>query len=255
MNNTLEFIKNNKASWFREWFDTSFYHQLYANRDENEAAHFVNNLLDELQPAEHSLMLDLGCGAGRHSRQLASHGFDVIGLDLAASSIGEARKVHVPGLQFYRHDMRLPFCISRFNYVFSFFTSFGYFRNAEENNEVIKNIAMSLKPKGILMMDYLNVNYSEDHQVDKEMKEIDGLLYHITRWNNDTHFYKKISIDIIPREESFEFTEQVEKLRLVDFDILFKRNGLKLKKVFGDYSLNEYDAEYSPRLIMIVEKD
>jgi len=41
----------------------------------------------------------------------------------------------------------------------------------------------------------------------------------------------------------------------VDFDILFKRNGLKLKKVFGDYSLNEYDPENSPRLIMVVEKD
>jgi hypothetical protein len=53
----------------------------------------------------------------------------------------------------------------------------------------------------------------------------------------------------------FEYMEKVEKLRLVDFDILFKRNGLKLKKVFGDYSLNEYDPEYSPRLIMVVEKD
>jgi trans-aconitate methyltransferase len=71
MNNTMEFIIGQKAHWFKEWFDTSFYHQLYANRDENEAAAFVDNLIDELQPAEHSVMLDLGCGAGRHAKKLA----------------------------------------------------------------------------------------------------------------------------------------------------------------------------------------
>jgi hypothetical protein len=114
---------------------------------------------------------------------------------------------------------------------------------------------MSLKPKGTLVLDYLNVNYSEDNQVDNEEKEIDGIIYHITRWNDATHFYKLIEIDNIQADGKFEYMEKVEKLRLVDFDILFKRNGLKLKKVFGDYSLNEYDPEYSPRLIMVVEKD
>jgi hypothetical protein len=55
-------------------------------------------------------------------------------------------------------------------------------------------------------------------------------------------------------EGIFEFTEQVEKLRLGDFDILFKKNGLKLKKVFGDYKLGNYDPDLSPRLIMVAEK-
>jgi hypothetical protein len=52
----------------------------------------------------------------------------------------------------------------------------------------------------------------------------------------------------------FEFVEQVEKLRLEDFDILFKRNGLRLKNVFGDYKLGAYDPDYSPRLVMVAEK-
>ena len=254
MNNTLDFIIEKKASWFKEWFNTSYYHQLYAHRDHKEAAGFVNKLVEELQPAEHSVMLDLGCGAGRHAKQLALHGYTVIGLDLAATSIRAARREHVPGAQFYQHDMRLPFCISRFNYVFSFFTSFGYFKNEEENNEVIRNISMSLRPGGTLVMDYLNVNYAEEHIVEKEEKEIDGIIYHITRWNDASHFYKKIEIDDVLAEGRFTCTEQVEKIRLEDFDILFRRNGLKLKKVFGDYSLNSYDPERSPRMIMIVEK-
>jgi SAM-dependent methyltransferase len=254
MNIPTSFIQKQRSSWFKDWFDTNFYHQLYANRDEKEAAQFVDNLINELQPPEHSTMLDLGCGAGRHTKQLAAHGFHVTGLDLAASSIRAAKKVHVPGTQFYQHDMRIPFCIARFNYVFSFFTSFGYFKTQDENNAVIYNIANSLKPKGTLVMDYLNVNYSEAHQVEREKKEIDGVNYHIRRWHNDTHFYKYIKVTNVLEHGNVEYTEQVEKLRLTDFDILFKRNGLRLKKVFGDYDLNAYDPEDSPRLIMIAEK-
>ena len=28
----------NQKEWFAEWFDTSYYHQLYQNRNEEEAA-------------------------------------------------------------------------------------------------------------------------------------------------------------------------------------------------------------------------
>src|SRR5690349_16012578 len=216
--NIEKLLKAKKEAWFKEWFDTAFYHQLYANRNEGEAAAFVHELMAELQPPPGSLLLDLGCGAGRHAKQLAFHGCQVTGIDLSQSSINLAKQTNTPGAQFYRHDMRLPFGNNRFHYVFSFFTSFGYFKSDLENNKVINNIAMSLKDGGMFVMDYLNVKYSEDHLTGYEEKEIDGVVYQITRWSDSTHFYKKIVV------EKFEFVEQVEKLRLEDFDILFKRN-------------------------------
>lgn len=248
MNITEKFLEGKKEAWFKEWFDTSFYHQLYANRSETEAAAFIDELVAELQPPPGSSMLDLGCGAGRHAKQLASHGFQVTGVDLAQSSILAAKRIQTPGAQFYRHDMRLPFGVSRFHYVFSFFTSFGYFKSPLENNVVINHIYKSLKDGGTVVMDYLSVKYSEDRLVSAEKKEIDGIVYHITRWSDSTHFYKKIEVD------KHEYTEQVEKLRLEDFDILFKKNGLKLRKVFGDYTLGSYDPDLSTRLIMVAEK-
>ena len=60
--------------WFKRWFDSAYYHKLYGNRNEQEAADFIDELLEYLQPAPNSTMLDLGCGAGRHSRKLASKG-------------------------------------------------------------------------------------------------------------------------------------------------------------------------------------
>ena len=253
MKNTIEFKTGNNANWYKQWFDSIFYHQLYSNRSEKEATDFIDALMDELQPPANSTMLDLGCGAGRHAKWLAAKGFDVTGLDLAASSIRSAKKFEKPNLRFAKHDMRDPFGRNRFDYVFNFFTSFGYFKNDEENHKVIRNIYHALKPGGSLVVDYLNVAWCEDRLIAEETKEIDGIIYHISRWTDERFFYKKIVIENMPSGQS-EFVEQVAKFELNDFDYLFERNGLKLEKIYGDYRLNEYDSVASPRMILLAKK-
>lgn len=244
----------NTAAWFKHWFDSSFYHKLYANRDEKEAARFIDELLVMLQPAPYAQMLDLGCGNGRHSKYLAAKGYYVTGLDLAASSIRDAKRKETISLKFYRHDMRMPFGETHFDYVFNFFTSFGYFKTDKEDHKVISNIAISLKPGGILVMDYINSTFAEKKLVAAETKEIDGISYHITRWSDDTHLFKKIVIDERQNGNPFEYTEQVKKFSAAGLEQLIARHGLQLQQLYGDYSLNEYEAETSPRIILIAKK-
>ncbi|HYF31880.1 MAG TPA: class I SAM-dependent methyltransferase [Chitinophagaceae bacterium] len=240
--------------WFANWFDTSFYHKLYANRNEQEAADFVDALLADLRPAPQARMLDLGCGAGRHSKYLASKGFDVTGIDLAASSIREAQRWKSANCRFYRGDMRVPFGNAAFDHVFSFFTSFGYFTDPQDDHKVLRNIYHALKPDGILAMDYLNSDYTEKRLVAEEDKEIDGITYRISRWSNEKHFFKRIVIEEPLFGKPLEYTEQVKKFSLADFDELFYRNGMKIIDCFGDYRLNPYNKYISPRIILIAKK-
>jgi SAM-dependent methyltransferase len=241
------------VEWFADWFDSPHYHRLYASRDEAEAAAFIDGLVARLRPDPGAEALDLGCGAGRHARRLAARGLRVTGLDLSAGSIRQARAFETPGLRFRRHDMRRPFGRERFDYVFSVFTSFGYFDSAAEHVTVMRNVARALRPGGILVLDYLNHLPAARSLVRDESRAIDGTAYHLTRWADACAFYKRIRIDE-GDGRMLEFVERVARFGLDDFRRLCARAGLLIEDTFGDYGLAAYDAETSPRLILVARK-
>ena len=240
--------------WFKEWFNSPYYHQLYFKRDEAEAAKFINKLIDYLKPKPGSLMLDIACGKGRHSIQLASKGFDVTGIDLSSDSIAEAKETENNNLHFFVHDMRLPFWINYFEYAFNFFTSFGYFNTRREHDNSIRTIAQSLKPNGIFVIDYLNVHYAEDHQIHKSEIELEGVNYYVTKWFDEDHFYKKIVIEDEALENPIEYQEKVTKFSLGDFTEMLAYHHMQVQEVFGDYNFNDYNVKTSPRMIIVAKK-
>lgn len=240
--------------WFKIWFSSPYYHQLYFQRDEKEAAAFIGLLLQHLQPSPDAYMLDIACGRGRHAKILASKGYDVTGIDLSMESIEYARAFETDKLHFFQHDMRLPFWINYFDIAFNFFTSFGYFRTEREHYNAIRTVANSLKKEGVFVLDYLNVHYAEDNLVHKSEKEIDGVNYYLTKWFDETHFYKKIVVEDDAQDKPLTYTEKVAKFNLGDFNDMFSFHQLQMQEVFGDYTLGEYDVKKSPRLIMVVKK-
>ena len=106
-----------EQAWYKEWFNSPYYHKLYFERDEKEAEAFIRKLVEHLQPAACSRMLDIACGRGRHSRTLSSMGFEVTGIDLSVSSIEYAKKFENEKLEFFVHDMRLPFRANYYDYA------------------------------------------------------------------------------------------------------------------------------------------
>ncbi|MEO5681347.1 MAG: class I SAM-dependent methyltransferase [Chitinophagaceae bacterium] len=242
------------AEWFRDWFNSPYYHQLYFNRDEAEAASFITKLLAHLQPPAGSILVDVACGRGRHAKILAAGDYDVTGIDLSAENIAFAQALESPTLHFYQHDIRLPYWMGYYNYAFNFFTSFGYFRTEREHYNAIRTIAQSLKSGAVLVMDYLNVHYAEDNLIHKSDKEMEGVNFHLTKWFDETHFYKKIIVEDDALETPLEFTEKVAKFSLGDFNDMFAFHHLQMQEVFGDYQLGSYDVKKSPRLIMIARK-
>ena len=243
-----------EKSWYIDWFSSPFYHKLYFERDEKEAESFIHQLVKHLQPVDGCRMLDVACGKGRHSKILAALGFDVTGIDLSPASIAWAKQSESEKLHFFIHDMRMPFYSNYFEYAFNFFTSFGYFKTRREHDAAIRTISASLKPGGFFVMDYLNVHYAEDHLVHNEVKDINGTVYEIHRWDDSTHFYKRITITDPALLKPAQHTEKVAKFTLGDFTDMLSYHGLQVQEVFGDYQFHHYDIRKTPRLIIIARK-
>ena len=54
-------------------------------------------------------------------------------------------------------------------------------------------------------------------------------------------------------KKKYSFTEKVKILYENDFKAIFQKNNLQLVETFGDYNLNTFNKNSSPRLIMVVE--
>src|SRR5215471_4017260 len=239
------------SEWFASWFDSAHYHRLYAHRNDEEAGRLIDSLIERDVLIPGSYVLDLGCGAGRHSRYLAYRGFDVTGLDLSAESLKHAKLSESSNLRFLRQDMRLPFRAGPFDHIVNLFTSFGYFDDPSDHLAVVHNIASALRPGGSLIVDYLNVLYAEAHLVAAEVVERPEVAFRITRWSDADYIFKRIVADAPGASAPVQHVEMVAKFTLEDFRFMFGLYDMTIDAVFGDYSLTAFDEETSPRLIVV----
>ncbi len=253
LNTIFAVVYMKKKDWYENWFCSAYYRILYQDRDEMEAEQFVDTLINQLQPLADSRMLDIACGEGRHSMQLAAKGFDVTGIDLSFPSIKKAKTKECNRLHFMVHDMRFPFYINYFNYAFNFFTSFGYFAKKRDHVMAAKSFAAALKKDGLLIIDYLNANYAIEHLIAEEQVKKDDYIFDIKREVIDKHIIKNITVTCKDGQQQ-RYAERVAAFTLADFLEIFKITKMTLVGTYGDYHMNTYDPISSRRLIMIFKK-
>jgi SAM-dependent methyltransferase len=92
-------------------------------------------------------ILDVACGAGRHSIALARRGYEVTGVDLSTTFLDEARRRSAAeglSIEWHRGDMReLPWR-GRFDGALCFGNSFGYC-DRKRTRAFLRTLAASLK--------------------------------------------------------------------------------------------------------------
>jgi SAM-dependent methyltransferase len=238
--------------WFASWFDTPYYHILYKHRDDTEAQHFLDQLIQHLQPAKRARLLDLACGKGRHAIYLAQKGFQVTGVDLSPKSIQLAKKSETAHLNFDIHDMRELYKANYFDLIINAFTSFGYFDNDEEHLQSLRNITKGLRKDGRFVMDFMNVHKVIANLKTREQKTIDGVTFYLSRSVKDGYIVKRIRF--VDKGQKFVFEERVRAFTKSDLQSMFKQAGLEIIATFGDYDLKLFRKNNSDRLILVAKQ-
>lgn len=244
------------AYWFETWFDTPLYEQLYANRDEREARQLARLIAAYFPPSVFPSVLDVACGRGRHSLNLARLGYtNILGVDLAANAITRAKEKAgkeseeiARRLRFARHDMREA-VEGRFDLVVNLFTSFGYMSGEAENTQVLHHMLDSVEQRGAFVLDFLNAPAVAQGLVPEEQLPLEGYDIFIQRFIKDGAVHKNMQFTHRESGEMQEFTERVALYDADWFRDALAGRGFEISHLFGQYDGAPYDEE-SPRLLL-----
>jgi len=247
--------KDQKVEWYKKWFSNKYYLELYRHRDDKEAIDLINLLQRTIPPGSGAKVLDVCCGAGRHSIELAKRGFKVTGFDLSEYLIGEAKKnlkvlkEKNVNVKFLNKDMRDFNFKGTFDIALNIFSSFGYFESDEENFKVFKNIKSSLKRNGYFVFDFLNEAVLRKNLVKKDFVIISGKKILQERRIENNFVYKDI------KTGKDVFTERIRLFTSSEICAGLEHSGFVIKKKFGDFYGSGFEKNKSNRLIIIAQKN
>jgi 2-polyprenyl-3-methyl-5-hydroxy-6-metoxy-1,4-benzoquinol methylase len=243
------------AEWFEDWFNTEEYLNVYSHRDEEDAKNLFDLITKNILIEKGSKVLDLACGAGRHSVLFAKNGFDVTAVDISDNLLNVARKTAAElelKIDFIKSDLRKFHTAEKFHLIINLFTSFGYFENDDENNEVIKIAFQHLVDNGYFIIDFFNITYLKNNLIPVSYDKIEDKIIKQERVIKGNRIYKKIIITKKGIEKRYH--ESVRAYTKEELSSLFKNNGLMVQYIYGDYLGNVFEEESSPRIIIIAKK-
>lgn len=148
----------------KQWYE-SLYDENYAKAYDQEC--YTQGTIGECDFIEKEInhnkslkILDIGCGTGRHTIELTTRGYNIVGVDLSESQLQYAKeKAKIKNLQidFEKHDARnLPFK-NQFDLAIMLCEgSFPLMETDEMNYEILKNVSASLKQHGKFIFTTLN---------------------------------------------------------------------------------------------------
>ncbi|MBM3252151.1 MAG: class I SAM-dependent methyltransferase [Candidatus Omnitrophica bacterium] len=156
----------------KQWYESLF--ENYARKYDQEP--YVHGTVGECNFLEQEIdydkslkIIDIGCGTGRHSIELAKRGYQIVGIDLSESQLKRAReKAQEVGVEidFQKHDARkLPFKGEFDLAIMLCEGGFSLMETDEMNFEILRNATKALKDKGKLIFTALNGLFPLFHSV------------------------------------------------------------------------------------------
>ncbi|MHC4124097.1 MAG: class I SAM-dependent methyltransferase [Planctomycetota bacterium] len=245
----------------KKWYEDESFWETFAPAMFNQqrldiAAEEIDRLIKLLDLEKGARILDLCCGIGRHSLELARRGYDVIGVDLNEKYLAKAHKQAESeklSIEFVRDDMRRFCLLDGFDVVINMFTAFGYFESHAENKRVLTNIYCSLRQGGKLIMDMIGKEVLARIYRERDWHEEDGRIFlqeckiqQNWSWADNRWIVLQGS-----KQKEFRFGHRIYSA--VEITSLLKDCGFTSVNIYGDLTGTDYDHN-AKRLIAVAQK-
>lgn len=203
-------------------------------------------------------VLDLACGFGRHAIGMARLGYRVTGVDFNPRYLeiaaADATTAGV-SVRWCTGDMRVLEHEGAFDGVYSYFTSFGYFED-DDNERVLKGIARALRPRGRVLLEMMNRDWLLTHPQQRTWTQReDGAL-----------LMEESTLELVPSrvvsrqllidpQGGTQVTKEffLRTYTCAELAALLRRHGLEVTEVTGGASGEPYSTD-SRRLAIVAER-
>jgi D-alanine-D-alanine ligase len=186
-------------------------------------------------------ILDLCCGQGRHSLELARRGFrNVTGVDRSRYLIRLARKrARSEGLPVAFHEgdaRRFRAKGLSFHCVLILGNSFGYFEQKDDDEALLRNVLRLLAPNGVLVLDVADGEWLRQNFEPRSWEWIDEVHF-VCRERSLSHEGERIvSREVIVHAERGVIADQFYAERLYtaeQLSALLERTGFQMVRLGG----------------------
>ncbi|NLC78627.1 MAG: class I SAM-dependent methyltransferase [Ruminococcaceae bacterium] len=232
-------MKSEGSDWYKKIWSLDIKNQSWTENTAKE----VDFIIDKLSLKEGERILDLACGYGRHSLELARRGFEVVGVDITKDYVDDANaSAKTEGLpaSFILSDLREVSFMAEFDAVLNLADgAIGYLENDAENLKIFDVIARALKSGGRSFIDIMSGDYADAHFPQKLWDNGEnGVTLSLFEWDKATRI-------MMYGQQDFAYGEPLEKREFggcptrlytkAEIAEIMRERGLTLENAFCNY--------------------
>lgn len=217
----------------------------------------VDQVLALLELSTPAHILDLCCGPGRHSVELARRGFRVTGVDRTAAFIASASKLASEAgmdVEWVVQDARTFERERTFDAVVNLFTSFGYFDDPEQERAMLRHAYRSLRPGGRLIIDVMGKEVLARRFTPADTRELpDGSLFVELRTVRPGWEWIDSKWILMSEGQRFERIVSVKTYSAAELSALLREAGFDDLRICGSLAGTPYD-DTAQRLVILATR-
>ncbi|MEW5985567.1 MAG: class I SAM-dependent methyltransferase [Chloroflexota bacterium] len=216
----------------------------------------IDFVLAQLQLPAGARILDVGCGFGRHTIELARRGYQAVGIDPSAAMVAaaQARAAEAGVIATFQqvggHDFVTD---AHFDGALCLFTTLGQISETGDNSRLVEQVYAALRPGGRFIVEVPQRQWLAHHL--RPADRFDGPVRHtlVTRHFEAADNTVTEIFDVVSPQDRQRF---ILRYRLYDRDelvALLEAAGFTALAVYGRYAADPLTAD-SPIMVVVAVK-
>ena len=236
-----------------------YYDELTANIDYKKRAEYFDAIIKKFKKTEGNILLDLACGTGSLSEQLARLGYDVVGVDNSEEMLSTAiSKKFESGLpvQYLCQDMRRIDMFGTIDAAVCALDSINHLAELDDVAKTFAGVSFFSELGGLFIFDvntaYKHRNILANNTFTYETEDVYCIWENTLDPADDT---VRISLEFFERTDSGLYSRSSESFSEIayseaDIERLLAENGFELLAKYGDDTF-EAPTETAQRIVYV----